>query len=101
MLTIKNIEDTKVKEFSFLANEWILYGVDVNNIEYKFIFIPMENGIYKPQRAQLVLLNRTKHKRCGYRLWTTDGTHTYVNTYDIPNWQGLVEIVIQKRMICI
>ena len=105
MLTIKNIEDTKVKEFSFLANEWILYGVDVNNIEYKFIFIPMEDGIYKPQRAQLVLLDRVKRRIgkevLGYRLWTTDGTHTYVNTYDIPNWQGLVEIVIQKRMICI
>ena len=42
MLTIQNIEDIKNKEFSCMGHEWILWGVDVNNIEYKFIFIPMD-----------------------------------------------------------
>ena len=42
MLTIKNIEDIKSKEFHFADTWWMLYGVDVNNIEYKFIFIPMD-----------------------------------------------------------
>ena len=105
MLTIKNIEDTKSKEFHFEGNWWILYGVDVSGIEYKFIFIPMEDGIYKPQRAQLVLLDRNKRRIgkevLGYRLWTTDGTHTYLNKKDIPNWTKLVEIVYKKKMICI
>jgi len=104
MLTIKNIENTKRKEFSFLGNEWILYGVDVNNIEYKFIFIPMDAGRYDIQKAQLVLLDRTKQhigsEERGYRLWTTDGQHTYINTNQIKNWQGLVEVIWQKGMIC-
>lgn len=104
MLVIKNITNTKVKEFSFLGNEWILYGVDVNNIEYKFIFIPMEAGRYDISKAQLVILDRIKRRIgkevLGYRLWTTSGQHTYVNTTDIPNWFALVKKVYENRMIC-
>jgi hypothetical protein len=99
MLTIKNIENTKRKEFSFLGNEWILFEVDVNNLEYKFIFIPMDAGRYDLQKTQLVVLNRTKHKRRGYPLWTTDGHFTYINTNQIKNWQGLVEVIWQKGIL--
>lgn len=101
MLTIKNIENTKRKEFSFLGNEWILYGVDVNNIEYKFIFMPMDAGRYDTQKAQLVLLNRTKHKRRGYRLWTTDGNHTYIDINDIHDWIKLVDVILENKMLCL
>ena len=67
MLTIKNIEDIKSKEFHFADTWWMLYGVDVNNIEYKFIFIPMEAGRYDTHKAQLVLLDRNKRvSLCGY-----------------------------------
>ena len=103
MLTIKNIEDIKSKEFHFADTWWMLYGVDVNNIEYKFMFIPMEAGRYDTQKMRLVILDRTKKRRgnnvLGYRLWTTDGKHTYIHKNDIPLWTRLVEIVIQKRMI--
>ena len=105
MLTIKNIENTKRKEFSFLGNEWILFEVDVNNLEYKFIFIPMDAGRYDTQKAQLVLLDRNKKrigkKVLGYRLWTTAGKHTYIDTKDIPLWTRLVEIVCKNKMICL
>ena len=101
MLVIKNIENTKNANFSFLGSEWILWGVDVNNIEYRFIFIPMDyqTKVFDISRAQLVLLHRTKHKRRGYRLWTTAGTHTYVNTNDILNWTELVQMVVKNKMI--
>ena len=105
MLTIKNIENTKNANFSFLGSEWILWGVDVNNIEYKFIFIPMDyqTKVFDISKAQVVLLDRTKKRIgstvLGYRLWTTDGKHTYIHKNDIPLWTRLVEIVIQKRMI--
>ena len=103
MLTIKNIEDIKSKEFHFADMWWILYGVDVNNIEYKFIFIPMEAGRYDTQKAQLVLLDRNKKRIgsevLGYRLWTTDGKHTYLNTKDIPNWSALVGIAYKNKII--
>ena len=101
MLTIKNVENTKLKEFSFLGNEWILYGVNVNNIEYKFIFIPMEAGRYDTHQTQLVLLDRTKHKRRGYRLWTTDGKHAYIDINDIHNWIKLVDVILENRMLCL
>lgn len=105
MLTIENIENTKRKEFSFLGNEWILYGVDVNNIEYKFIFMPMDAGRYDTHKSQLVILDRVKRRIgnevLGYRLWTTDGQHTYINTNQIKNWQGLVEVVYKNKMICL
>ena len=105
MLTIKNINNIKVKEFSFLGNEWILYGVDVNNIEYKFIFIPMEAGRYDISKAQLVILDRTKKRIgsevLGYRVWTTSGEHTYIETNDIPLWTRFVEIVYKRKMICL
>lgn len=42
MLTIKNIETTKTKEFQWAGYEWVLYGIDTTNTEYRFIFIPME-----------------------------------------------------------
>ncbi len=42
MLKIKNIESVKSKEFQWAGHDWVLYGVDVSGIEYKFIFIPME-----------------------------------------------------------
>lgn len=104
MLTIKNIQNTKRKEFSFLGNEWLLYGVDVNKLEYKFMFIPMDAGRYDLQKTQLVILDRTKKRIgndvLGYRLWTTDGQHTYINTNQMKNWQGIVEIIWQKRMLC-
>ena len=103
MLTIKNIEDIKSKEFHFADTWWMLYGVDVNNIEYKFIFIPMEAGRYDTHKAQLVLLDRNKYligsEVFGYRLWTTDGKHTYLNTKDIPNWSALVKVVYENRMV--
>jgi hypothetical protein len=104
MLTIKNIADIKLKEFHFADTWWMLYGVDVNNIEYRFIFIPMQAGRYDTQKAQLVLLDRNKkrigNEVLGYRLWTTDGKHTYLNTNDIRNWNELVKLVYQNRMVC-
>ena len=104
MLTIKNIVDIKLKEFHFADTWWMLYGVDVNNIEYRFIFIPMQAGRYDTQKAQLVLLDRNKkrigNEVLGYRLWTTDGKHTYLNTNDIRNWNELVKLVYQNRMLC-
>ena len=103
MLTIKNIEDIKSKEFHFADTWWMLYGVDVNNIEYKFMFIPMQAGRYDTQKMRLVILDRTKKRRgnnvLGYRLWTTDGKHTYLNTKDIPNWSELVQMVFKNKMI--
>ena len=103
MLTIKNIEDIKNKEFHFEDMWWMLYGVDVNNIEYKFMFIPMQAGRYDTQKMRLVILDRTKKRRgnnvLGYRLWTTDGKHTYLNTNDIPLWTRLVEIVYKNQLI--
>ena len=105
MLTIKNIEDIKSKEFHFADTWWMLYGVDVNNIEYKFIFIPMEAGRYDTQKAQLVLLDRNKKRIgsevLGYRLWTTNGKYTYLNTKDILNWSELVQMVFKNKMICL
>lgn len=104
MLTIKNIENIKSKEFSCSGNEWILYGVDVNNIEYKFIFIPMQAGRYDISKAQLVLLDRNKKRRgnnvLGYKLWTTNGMHTYIDINEIPLWTRFVEIVYKAKMIC-
>ena len=103
MLTIKNIADIKLKEFHFADTWWMLYGVDVNNIEYRFMFIPMEAGRYDTQKMRLVILDRTKKRRgnnvLGYRLWTTDGKHTYIDTNDIPNWSALVGIVYKFKMI--
>ena len=103
MLTIKNIEDIKSKEFHFADTWWMLYGVDVNNIEYKFMFIPMQAGRYDTYKAQIVLLDRNKKRIgsevLGYRLWTTDGKHTYLNTKDIPNWSELVQMVFKNKMI--
>ena len=99
MLTIKGIDNTGIKEFQWAGNEWVLYGIDTTSLEYRFIFLPMEAGRYDTQKAQLVLLNRTKHKRRGYRLWTTDGKHTYVNTNDIRNWSELVKVVYENRMV--
>ncbi len=65
--------------------------------------IENEDGIFKPQNVQLVLLDRTKKRRAnvvlGYRLWTTDGNNTYIETKDIPNWTKLVEVVYEKKMI--
>lgn len=99
MLTIKNISNTGLKEFQWAGNEWVLYGIDTTNIEYRFIFLPMEAGRYDTNKSHLVILNRTKHNRRGYRLWTTDGKHTYVNTNDIRNWSELVKRVYENRMV--
>jgi hypothetical protein len=104
MLTIKNIEDIKRNVFDWEGGEWMLYGVDTNNIEYKFMFIPMEAGRYDTQKMMLVILDRTKYcigsEVLGYRLWTTDGKHTYIDATDIPNWNELVAIVCKHKMIC-
>jgi hypothetical protein len=106
MLTIKNIETTKSKEFHWAGRAWALYGVDVSNTEYKFIFMPKDSiaDVYVISKAQLVLLDRNKKRIgsevLGYRLWTTDGKHTYLNTNDIPNWSGLVQMVFKNKMIC-
>ena len=104
MLTIENIENLNNANFSCGGHEWILYAVDVNNIEYKFMFIPMQAGRYDTHKAQIVLLDRNKKRIgsevLGYRLWTTDGKHTYLNTKDIPNWSALVKKVYENRMVC-
>jgi hypothetical protein len=106
MLVIKNIETTKSKEFHWEGKAWVLYGIDTTSLEYRFIFMPKDSiaAVYITQKAQLVLLDRNKKRIgsevLGYRLWTTDGTHTYIETKDIPNWTKLVEIVYNKKMIC-
>ncbi len=103
MLTIKNIEDIKRNVFDWEGGEWMLYGVDVNNIEYRFMFIPMEAGRYDTQKMRLVILDRKKshigREVFGYRLWTTSGYHTYIHIKDIPNWNELVSIVCKHKMI--
>ena len=102
MLKIKNIETTKSKEFHWEGKAWILYGIDTTSLEYRFIFMPKDSiaDVYITQKAQIVLLDRTKHNRRGYRLWTTDGKHIYLNTKDIKNWVSFVQKVYENRMIC-
>lgn len=103
MLTIKGISNTGLKEFQWEGYDWVLYGIDTTSLEYRFIFIPMEAGRYDTQKAQIVLLDRNKkrlgNKVLGYRLWTTNGKHDYVNTKDIPNWVALVNKVYENRMV--
>jgi len=100
MLKIKNIADIKLKEFHWAGHEWILYGVDVSGIEYKFIFIPIEAGRYDTQKAQLVILNRIKHPyKKAYKLWTTNGSFEYVNKPDIKNMVKFIQTVFTNRMI--
>ena len=107
MLTIKNIETTKSKEFHWEGKAWVLYGIDTTSLEYRFIFMPKDSilDVYITQKAQLVLLDRNKkligREVLGYRLWTTDGKHTYLNTKDIKNWVSLVQKVYENRMITI
>ena len=107
MLTIKNIETVKSKEFTWEGKQWILYGIDTTSLEYRFIFMPKDSilDVYITQKAQLVLLDRNKKRIgsevLGYRLWTTDGKHTYLNTKDIPNWSALVKVVYENRMVCL
>ena len=106
MLTIQNIENLNNANFSCGGHKWILYAVDVNNIEYKFIFIPMDyqTKVFELSGAQLVILDRNKkrigNEVLGYRLWTTDGRHTYIHKNDIPLWTRLVGIVYKNKMIC-
>ena len=63
----------------------------------------MQAGRYDTQKMRLVILDRTKKRRgnnvLGYRLWTTDGKHTYLNTKDILNWSELVQMVFKNKMI--
>jgi hypothetical protein len=104
MLVIKNIETTKSKEFQWEGNDWVLYGIDTTSLEYRFIFIPMQAGRYDTHKAQIVLLDRNKKRIgsevLGYRLWTTDGKHIYLNIKDIKNWVSVVQKVYENRMIC-
>jgi len=104
MLVIKNIANIGIKEFHCAGYEWVLYGIDTTSIEYKFMFIPMQAGRYDTHKAQIVFLDRTKKVRginvLGYRLWTTDGKHTYINAKDIPDWSRLVQMVFKNKMIC-
>ena len=104
MLTIKNINNIGIKEFHSAGNEWVLYGIDTTNLEYRFIFIPMQAGRYDTHKAQLVLLDRNKkrigNEVLGYRLWTTNGRFAYVNTNEIPSWNALVGIVFKNIMVC-
>ena len=106
MLTIKNIETVKSKEFTWEGKQWILYGIDITSLEYCFIFMPKDSilDVYITQKAQLVLLDRNKKRIgsevLGYRLWTTNGKHTYVNTNEIPSWNALVGIVFKNIMVC-
>lgn len=103
MLTIKNIANTKLKEFQWQGNDWVLYGIDTTSLEYRFIFIPMQAGRYDTGKAQIVLLDRNKKRLgnnvLGYKLWTTDGRCDYINTKDIPNWNALVGIVFRNIMV--
>ena len=107
MLTIKNIETTKSKEFHWEGKAWVLYGIDTTSLEYRFIFMPKDSiaDVYVIQKAQLVLLDRNKkligREVLGYRLWTTDGKHIYLNTKDIKNWIRFVQKVYENRMITI
>lgn len=104
MLTIKGIDNTGLKEFKWAGYEWVLYGIDTTSLEYRFIFIPMEAGRYDVHKAQIVLLDRNKKRIgsevLGYRLWTTNGKHTYLNINEIPSWNALVGIVFKNTMVC-
>ena len=106
MLVIKNIETTKSKEFHWEGRAWVLYGIDTTSLEYRFIFMPKDSiaDVYITQKAQLVLLDRNKkrigNEVLGYRLWTTDGKHIYLNIKDIKTWVSVVQKVYQNRMVC-
>jgi hypothetical protein len=64
-----------------------------------------QTKVFDISKAQVVLLDRTKKRRgnvvLGYRLWTTDGKHTYIHKNDIPLWTRLVGIVYKNKMICL
>ena len=99
MLTIKGIDNTKIKEFHWQGNEWVLYGIDTTSLEYRFIFIPMQAGRYDTHKAQIVLLDRNAVTGQGYKLWTTNGRFAYVNTNEIKTWMQLTQIVFKNIMI--
>ena len=44
MLTIQNLYKLEKQEFSSAGKDWLVFGIEVQYYQYKFIFIPKEDG---------------------------------------------------------
>ena len=106
MLTIENVQRLKGKVIGqtgyYVESIKPVVLMDTKTLENTHWYM-----IELTNRKQFLMLqlDRTKKRRgnvvLGYRLWTTDGKHTYIHKNDIPLWTRLVGIVYKNKMICL
>jgi hypothetical protein len=101
MLTIKNIQLVKQKQFSRNGKDYLLYGIDTHTEKYVILIMPFENEVWNMHNTQKITLYRNKDKiNKGYPIQNKDkGITAYVNGMDMNSWISLFKFLINNNLI--
>lgn len=94
MLTIKNIDLYKQREFSLSGNDWLFYGVNETKDSYKFFFIPFEynSRLWDMHKVQYIVIDRIRDNNKEYKIQNIQrGLHWYISKTDLKGLDSLMK----------
>jgi hypothetical protein len=92
-LTIKGIDKINKTEFSFEGREYIVYGIDSDEDEYKIILMPKVDGVFAIHKAFTINLSRRK-LGTEYRMyWNSRTNSVRIYKHNLKTPMALIETI--------
>ena len=100
MLTIKNTHKLKDQQFSSMGKDWLVYSIDEQKYQYRFIFMQKVEGIWSIHSTQYVYISRepivmTKES---YRIYSGFGD-SIIQIEDIKDRWNIITKVCKENLI--
>ncbi len=92
-LTIKGIDKINKTEFSFEGREFIVYGIDNDEDEYKIILMPKVDGVFAIHKAFTINLSRRKIGTEYRMYWNSRTTSVRIYKHNLKTPMALIETI--------
>lgn len=100
MLTIKNTHKLKDQQFSSAGKDWLVYSIDEQKFQYRFIFMQKVDGIWALSSTQYVYISRETlvMTKGSYRIYSGFGD-TYIQIEDIKDMWNIITKICKEDLI--
>lgn len=100
MLTIKNTHKLKNQQFSTKGKDWLIYGIDEQVYQYRFIFMYKVDGIWSIHSTQHVYISREPLAMTtdSYRIYSGCG-ESYIQFSELSDMWNIITKICKEELL--
>ena len=100
MLTIQYLYKLEKQEFSSAGKDWLVFGIEVQYYQYKFIFIPKEDGVWNTYKTSYVYLSRDSlvFTKESYGIYSGHGK-SYIQFNELKDMWNIITKICKEDLI--